>query len=651
MADAASLLIKVKSSGISKTTKDLKGLETQGSKATAMTKSLGKSFVRLGAVAGVAAAALGVGLFVKSIKNTIEQERVIAQLNQTLKSTGRFSVSASEGLQDYAAELQKLTTFSDETIIASQALILTFTRIGSEIMPQTTEAVLNVATAMGTDLKSASIQVGKALNDPLIGLSALSESGITFSQVQKDLVKDMIAVGNTVGAQKLILKELETQFGGSAFAARNTLGGSLKSLSNSFGGLLEADKGSPSALTDEINGLTDVLNSKEVKDGMQVIVSGFLAIAKAGAFAAKGIGMIFGGDSIKELNTEISELQKEIILNNDKTSKAAITQQEIRKKDLQNLQMELVLLQEKAGLLGVIDLGASNRINFTNQNGNNKTTSTSDTEEEKLRSETYALSQMATEYDNLFSASQALNESIRTPKEIFDQEIQALDKLKNARNERLNESLISQETYNRARIEAEQKFADSQEETALISADAMSTIDESLFRSKNNFDAFGAAIESWGMTFAQTMVNGSGSFKDFASTIVKQMQVIAIQQATQPLFDGFSGSFKTLFSTNPISGSTANLTGGGAPSANGGGFTGTGARVGGVDGIGGFPAILHPNETIIDHTKGQTMGNVVVNVDASGTSTKGDSQKLGNMIGVAVRSILIEESRQGGLLA
>ena len=645
MADAASLLIKVKSSGITKTTKDLKGLETQGSKATAMTKSLGKSFVRLGAVAGVAAAALGVGLFVKSIKNTIEQERVIAQLNQTLKSTGRFSVSASEGLQDYAAELQKLTTFSDETIIASQALILTFTRIGSEIMPQTTEAVLNVATAMGTDLKSASIQVGKALNDPLIGLSALSESGITFSQVQKDLVKDMIAVGNTVGAQKLILKELETQFGGSAFAARNTLGGSLKSLSNSFGDLLEADKGSPSALTDSINQLTMQLNSKETKDGIQALVTGFFKIADGATKAISAIGNFFADETIAEKLAEIEGL------------KARLNDGGIFKYAKQSNEKVLILQKIVTLEKEILALENKDRMDFTKnlkaggQNVNANSDNTGNKEVKELRSETYALSQMATEYDNLFSASQALNESIRTPKEIFDQEIEALDKLKNARNERLNESLISQETYNRARIESEQKFADSQEETAIISADAMSTIDESLFRSKNNFDAFGEAIESWGMTFAQTMVNGSGSFKDFASTVVKQMQVIAIQQATQPLFDGFSGSFKELFSTNPISGSTANLTGGGAPSANGGGFTGTGARVGGVDGIGGFPAILHPNETVIDHTKGQTMGNVVVNVDASGTSTEGDSQKLGNMIGVAVRSILIEESRQGGLLA
>jgi hypothetical protein len=58
-------------------------------------------------------------------------------------------------------------------------------------------------------------------------------------------------------------------------------------------------------------------------------------------------------------------------------------------------------------------------------------------------------------------------------------------------------------------------------------------------------------------------------------------------------------------------------------SFDGGGFTGNGSRVGGVDGKGGFPAILHPNETVIDHTKGQGMG-VVINISnaPAGTSTR-----------------------------
>lgn len=46
-------------------------------------------------------------------------------------------------------------------------------------------------------------------------------------------------------------------------------------------------------------------------------------------------------------------------------------------------------------------------------------------------------------------------------------------------------------------------------------------------------------------------------------------------------------------------------------SFDGGGFTGYGPRSGGMDGKGGFPAMLHPNETVIDHTKGQGMGTVV----------------------------------------
>ena len=62
-----------------------------------------------------------------------------------------------------------------------------------------------------------------------------------------------------------------------------------------------------------------------------------------------------------------------------------------------------------------------------------------------------------------------------------------------------------------------------------------------------------------------------------------------------------------------------------AQSFDGGGFTGTGGRSGGMDGKGGFPAILHPNETVIDHTKGQGGGITVVNnIDATGSGADVD---------------------------
>lgn len=64
-----------------------------------------------------------------------------------------------------------------------------------------------------------------------------------------------------------------------------------------------------------------------------------------------------------------------------------------------------------------------------------------------------------------------------------------------------------------------------------------------------------------------------------------------------------------------------NVSDGGAPSFLGGGFTGTGSRTRGVDGRGGFPAILHPNETVIDHTKGQSMGGMSVSLQVIDQST------------------------------
>ena len=62
-----------------------------------------------------------------------------------------------------------------------------------------------------------------------------------------------------------------------------------------------------------------------------------------------------------------------------------------------------------------------------------------------------------------------------------------------------------------------------------------------------------------------------------------------------------------------------------AQSFEGGGFTGRGARSGGMDGKGGFPAMLHPNESVIDHTKGQAGGITIINnVDASGADANVD---------------------------
>src|SRR5437899_10345755 len=106
-------------------------------------------------------------------------------------------------------------------------MLLTFTNIGKNVFPQATKTVLDMSQALGQDAKSSAIQLGKALNDPITGVSALQRVGVTFSQVQKDQIKHFMDTNNIAGAQGVILKELGKEFGGSAVAAGKTFGGQM----------------------------------------------------------------------------------------------------------------------------------------------------------------------------------------------------------------------------------------------------------------------------------------------------------------------------------------------------------------------------------------------------------------------------------------
>lgn len=147
-----------------------------------------------------------------------ETVRVQQQLNAALKSTGGAAGVTIAQLNEMSSAFQDSTRYTDEEVGSVQALMLTFTNIKSDIFPQTTKAILDMSTAMGQDLQSSTIQVGKALNDPIAGMTALQRVGVTFTEQQKDMVEKLVNTGHGLEAQKLILKELNAEFGGSAEA-------------------------------------------------------------------------------------------------------------------------------------------------------------------------------------------------------------------------------------------------------------------------------------------------------------------------------------------------------------------------------------------------------------------------------------------------
>ena len=296
MADIATLGIKVTTEGATKATGERAKLEKQSAATEARAVKMGKAMgIALGsAVAG--AVAVG-GLALRAyIKNSIEAEKVQAQLNATLKSTKGAAGLAIGELNKMADALQRVTTFDDESIGKVQALLLTFTKIGRDVFPMATEAVLNLSTAMGTDLNSAALQVGKALNDPVKGITALARAGVQFSKDQKDLIKSLVETGRSAEAQRIILRELETQMGGSARAAADTLGGSIKQLQNAFDNLLEGDAGGGGlkGTRDSIKSLTATMNDPQIKRGVDTIASGLLEIAAAAVRVVAELGNAIG---------------------------------------------------------------------------------------------------------------------------------------------------------------------------------------------------------------------------------------------------------------------------------------------------------------------------------------------------------------------
>ena len=209
-------------------------------------RELGQEFDKVGTKVRNFGAGVSVGVtapFVLAAKQSItawnEQVDAIQKVEAALASTKGISKQTSEGLQAMASDLQRVTTFGGEAVLSMQAVLLTFTNIRGVRFEQATKAILNVATALGMDLQGAALQVGKALNDPKLGITALSRAGIQFTDVQKSNIRQMVEMGDVAGAQGVILKELETQFGGIAEAMAKIPTGQWTVAMNALGDALE----------------------------------------------------------------------------------------------------------------------------------------------------------------------------------------------------------------------------------------------------------------------------------------------------------------------------------------------------------------------------------------------------------------------------
>lgn len=210
-----------------------------------------KSF--LGGIKGVAgplAALIGVGagvqLFGDMIGEAREAGRVSRSTAQLIKTTGGAANLTATQVGNLAGRLSDYAAVDDELIQSGENVLLTFKNVqnqvgaGNDIFSRATKAALDMSDVLGSDLNGAVLQLGKALNDPIKGVTALGRAGVQFTEQQKAQIAALVESNDLLGAQKIILKEVEGQVGGAAGASKDSideLGVAFKNLEESAGTL------------------------------------------------------------------------------------------------------------------------------------------------------------------------------------------------------------------------------------------------------------------------------------------------------------------------------------------------------------------------------------------------------------------------------
>jgi phage-related protein len=197
-----------------------------GATEKGVSKGLGGVATKLAIGFGAALATGAAAHFVSGfIKAGAESEKISRVTGALIKSTGGAAQLSADQVGNLATKLSDLSGVDDELIQSSENILLTFTNIkdaagaGNDIFSRTSAAALDMATVLGGDA-TASIQLlGKALNDPAEGLSKLTRAGVVFTDQQKEQIKTLQASGDVLGAQKVILDEVNKEFGGAAAAA------------------------------------------------------------------------------------------------------------------------------------------------------------------------------------------------------------------------------------------------------------------------------------------------------------------------------------------------------------------------------------------------------------------------------------------------
>ena len=284
MADITEELRVLVTAEVDKAVKNLTQLDQKTQKTTSDFETLGKAI-------GAAFLAKEVIDFGKaSVRASEDARQTVSLLKTTIEATGAAAWTSIDAMAQMSKELSDATNYSVSEIQSMQTVLLGFKNITGDTFEEASGAIMDMATVMGMDLKSAVQTVGKALDDPINGIDSLKRQGFAFTDSQKSMLKAMVATGNQAGAQKLILDELSTTYGGAAKAAQTSFAKmehAMDELKESVGNILTP------LLADIAENAVELLEKfNSLDEGTQRVIvttTGLVALAPAVVTAIGGV--------------------------------------------------------------------------------------------------------------------------------------------------------------------------------------------------------------------------------------------------------------------------------------------------------------------------------------------------------------------------
>jgi len=263
-----------------------------GKRWTSFGESIGHA-VRTGTLAlgGLAAGALAL-----VIKNSVEAENSMAQLNAVLRSSGQDANFSAEQIKGMADTISKASTFSGTEVTNAATRLLSYSGIVKENFAPALQLAIDQAARLGGSVEQSAEIIGRALESPTKAAAALVQQGFgaAFTPAVRENIKALEDAGRAAEAQKIVIDILNDSYENAAAAARDTLGGAFIALKNTAGDLLEGDSGGEGlkGVRKAVEDLNNTLSDPAVQDGFRQLIELMLQAASAAASLVGQLGHV-----------------------------------------------------------------------------------------------------------------------------------------------------------------------------------------------------------------------------------------------------------------------------------------------------------------------------------------------------------------------